>query len=76
MDLSHERLGERRNFLKVRQHLGRLPAINPATRTLILTGAAARARGSPSGYPNVGKSSFMNIVTNANVDVQPCADFK
>ena len=38
----------------------RLPSINPATRTLILT-----------GYPNVGKSSFMNLVTNANVDVQP-----
>merc|ERR1719243_506276 len=47
---------------EVRQHLGRLPAINPATRTLILT-----------GYPNVGKSSFMNIVTNASVDVQPYA---
>ncbi|CAJ1378870.1 unnamed protein product [Effrenium voratum] len=51
------------SFLEeVRQHLGRLPAINPATRTLILT-----------GYPNVGKSSFMNIVTNANVDVQQYA---
>ena len=24
------------------------------------------------GYPNVGKSSFMNIVTQANCDVQPC----
>jgi len=47
---------------EVRQHLGRLPSINPATRTLILT-----------GYPNVGKSSFMNIVTSANVDVQPYA---
>jgi len=47
---------------EVRQHLARLPAINPATRTLILT-----------GYPNVGKSSFMNIVSNANVDVQPYA---
>jgi nucleolar GTP-binding protein len=47
---------------EVRQHLGRLPSINPATRTLILT-----------GYPNVGKSSFMNIITNANVDVQPYA---
>jgi|Transcript_13919 nucleolar GTP-binding protein len=47
---------------EVRQHLGRLPAINPATRTLILT-----------GYPNVGKSSFMNIVTQANCDVQPYA---
>ncbi len=40
----------------------RLPQINPATRTLILT-----------GYPNVGKSSFMNILTDANVDVQPYA---
>lgn len=47
---------------EVRQHLGRLPSINPATRTLILT-----------GYPNVGKSSFMNLVTNASVDVQPYA---
>merc|ERR1719311_735486 len=47
---------------EVRQHLARLPAINPNTRTLLLT-----------GYPNVGKSSFMNIVTNANVDVQPFA---
>jgi nucleolar GTP-binding protein len=47
---------------EVRQHLSRLPAINPNTRTLLLT-----------GYPNVGKSSFMNIVTNANVDVQPFA---
>merc|ERR550514_2429487 len=47
---------------EVRQHLARLPSINPSTRTLILT-----------GYPNVGKSSFMNIVSNANVDVQPYA---
>jgi len=47
---------------EVRQHLARLPTINPSTRTLIVT-----------GYPNVGKSSFMNIVTNANVDVQPYA---
>merc|ERR1719181_270052 len=47
---------------EVRQHISRLPAINPNTRRLLLT-----------GYPNVGKSSFMNIVTNANVDVQPFA---
>ncbi|KAF4663198.1 Nucleolar GTP-binding protein 1 [Perkinsus chesapeaki] len=47
---------------EVRQHLSRLPQINPQTRTLIMT-----------GYPNVGKSSFMNIVTDANVDVQPYA---
>ena len=47
---------------EVRQHLGRLPQINPTTRTLIVT-----------GYPNVGKSSFMNLVTDANVEVQPYA---
>jgi len=58
-----KKLGGSLSYLEeVRQHLGRLPSINPATRTLILT-----------GYPNVGKSSFMNIVTNANVDVQPYA---
>ncbi|GFE53061.1 nucleolar GTP-binding [Babesia ovis] len=44
----------------VRQHMSRLPSINPYTRTLLLT-----------GYPNVGKSSFMNQVSKANVDVQP-----
>jgi len=47
---------------EVRQHLSRLPSINPSTRTLIL-----------SGYPNVGKSSFMNQVTNAGVQVEPYA---
>jgi GTP1/Obg family GTP-binding protein len=47
---------------QVRQHMSRLPSIDPNTRTLILT-----------GYPNVGKSSFMNKVTRANVDVQPYA---
>ncbi|BAM39961.1 uncharacterized protein TOT_020000228 [Theileria orientalis strain Shintoku] len=47
---------------EVRQHMSRLPSINPYTRTLILT-----------GYPNVGKSSFMNLVSKANVDVQPYA---
>ena len=36
-----------------------MPAIDPNTRTLILC-----------GYPNVGKSSFMNNITHANVDVQ------
>ncbi len=39
-----------------------MPAIDPNTRTLILC-----------GYPNVGKSSFMNNVTHANVDVQSFA---
>lgn len=47
---------------QVRQHLSRLPSIDPNTRTLLLC-----------GYPNVGKSSFMNKVTRANVDVQPYA---
>ncbi|THH00324.1 hypothetical protein EW145_g7100, partial [Phellinidium pouzarii] len=47
---------------QVRQHLGRLPAIDPSTRTLLLC-----------GYPNVGKSSFLNKVTRADVDVQPYA---
>jgi len=45
---------------QVRQHLARLPSIDPGTRTLILC-----------GYPNVGKSSFLNKVTRADVDVQP-----
>ena len=34
---------------QVRQHMSRLPSIDPTTRTLLVT-----------GYPNVGKSSFMN----------------
>jgi nucleolar GTP-binding protein len=47
---------------EVRGHLARLPSIDPNTRTLLVT-----------GYPNVGKSSFMNKVTRADVDVQPYA---
>jgi len=47
---------------EVRKHLGRLPSLDPNTRTLLLT-----------GLPNVGKSSFMNKITRANVDVQPYA---
>lgn len=46
----------------VRQHLSRLPSIDPYTRTLLLC-----------GFPNVGKSSFMNKITRAEVDVQPYA---
>lgn len=45
---------------EVRKHLGRLPNIDPFTRTLLLT-----------GFPNVGKSSFMNKITNAESEVQP-----
>ena len=44
---------------EVRKHLARLPNINPFERTLLIT-----------GFPNVGKSSFINNITHANVDVQ------
>ena len=47
---------------QVRQHISRLPSIDPNTRTLLVC-----------GYPNVGKSSFVNKVTRADVDVQPYA---
>ena len=47
---------------QVRQHLGRLPSIDPNTRTLLIC-----------GYPNVGKSSFLRSVTRADVDIQPYA---
>lgn len=47
---------------QVRQHLARLPSIDPSTRTLLI-----------AGYPNVGKSSFINKITRADVDVQPYA---
>lgn len=47
---------------EVRQHLSRLPAIDPNTRTLMIT-----------GYPNVGKSSFINKLSRANVQVEPYA---
>lgn len=47
---------------QVRQHLSRLPSIDPNTRTLILC-----------GFPNVGKSSLMNKLTRADVEVQPYA---
>lgn len=47
---------------QVRQHLSRLPSIDPFTRTIIIC-----------GFPNVGKSSFLNKITRADVDVQPYA---
>ena len=37
---------------EVRKHMSRLPSINPYERTLLIT-----------GFPNVGKSSFMNNIT-------------
>lgn len=47
---------------EVRQHMARLPSIDPNARTLLICGC-----------PNVGKSSFMNKVTRADVDVQTYA---
>ncbi|XP_055957319.1 GTP-binding protein 4 [Patella vulgata] len=47
---------------EVRQHLSRLPSIDPNNRTLLIT-----------GFPNVGKSSFINKITRADVEVQPYA---
>jgi nucleolar GTP-binding protein len=47
---------------QVRQHLGRLPSIDPNTRTLVI-----------SGFPNVGKSSFLKNISRADVEVQPYA---
>jgi len=47
---------------EVRKHMSRLPSLDPNTRTLLMCGC-----------PNVGKSSFMNKITRAQVDVQPYA---
>jgi nucleolar GTP-binding protein len=56
-----KKLSSSLNYLEeVRKHLGRLPSIDPNSRTLILT-----------GFPNVGKSSFMNKITYAGSEVQP-----
>lgn len=43
---------------EVRKHLSRLPIIDPFLPSVLLF-----------GYPNVGKSSFMNEVTKADVDI-------
>ena len=54
------KLGASFNYLEeVRKHLSRFPSIDPTERTLIL-----------AGFPNVGKSSFMNKITYADSEVQ------
>jgi len=45
---------------QVRQHLGRLPTIDPYAKTILLT-----------GFPSTGKSSFMNKITKADCEVAP-----
>ncbi|KAJ9522851.1 hypothetical protein QJQ45_023631, partial [Haematococcus lacustris] len=57
------RCKELKRAAMVRQHMGRLPSIDPNTRSLLLC-----------GYPNVGKSSMMNKLTKADVDVQAKMD--
>ncbi|KAL6529349.1 hypothetical protein OROGR_014972 [Orobanche gracilis] len=58
-----KRIGPSLAYLEqIRQHMARLPSIDPNTRTILIC-----------GYPNVGKSSFMNKITRADMDVQPYA---
>ncbi|ONI06179.1 hypothetical protein PRUPE_5G045900 [Prunus persica] len=58
-----KRIGPSLAYLEqLRQHMVRLPSIDPNTRTILIC-----------GYPNVEKSSFINKITRADVDVQPYA---
>jgi nucleolar GTP-binding protein len=59
MATSLKKLKASLGFLEeVRKHLCRLPSIDPYARSILLT-----------GFPNVGKSSFINNITHANVEV-------
>ena len=58
-----KKLGKTLEYLeKIRMQMTRLPSIDPAARTLLVY-----------GFPNVGKSSFVNKVSRAEVEVQPYA---
>ena len=71
----------------VRQHLSRLPSIDPNTRTILICGLVGSkllcfvyfwSLGEHfacdySRFPNVGKSSFINRITRVDADVQPYA---
>lgn len=60
---SIKRMGVSLSYLEqIRQHMSRLPNIDTNLRTLLICGC-----------PNVGKSSFMNKLTRAEVEVQPFA---
>ena len=45
---------------EVRRHLGRLPNVDAFSPTVLVF-----------GFPNVGKSSFLNLVSNAKIEVSP-----
>ncbi|CAI0401601.1 unnamed protein product [Linum tenue] len=56
-----KRIGSSLAYLEhVRQHMVKLPSINMGAPTILICGC-----------PNVGKSSFLNKITRANVEVQP-----
>ncbi|KAL6120703.1 GTPase [Nucleospora cyclopteri] len=57
------KLKEELKFLEnVRQHISRLPTIDPFGRTVIV-----------AGFPNVGKSSFVSYVSKCKSEIQPYA---
>jgi len=58
-----KKLSEPLKYLEeVRQHISRLPSIDTTARTIVI-----------AGFPNIGKSSFMNKISKAHVDVKPYA---
>ncbi|CAI0399440.1 unnamed protein product [Linum tenue] len=58
-----KRIGSSLAYLEhVRQHMVKLLSINTGAPTILICGC-----------PNVGKSSFLNKITRANVEVQPYA---